>query len=242
MQRVLVGCPTYEGYDYCLADYVRGVKNLTYKHYDAVLADNSKGDEYAKKIKEGGLGVVRGPHLSNVFERIVTSRNLLREKVLNERYDYFLSLEQDVIPPPHIIEQLMGHQKDIVSGIYFKVYDIKVKDRDGFVKDKKAALPLIFTFDEDPAKMNVCYPKDIEGNKFFQIRACGLGGVLIHRRVLEKVKFRYDPNKNTFDDMHFCHDAIENGFEIWADASIKCKHLFMKKGDVFGIVGKKLPM
>ena len=43
MKRVLVGCPTYEGYDYCLADYAQGIKSLTYKDYGAVL---EKMDEH----------------------------------------------------------------------------------------------------------------------------------------------------------------------------------------------------
>lgn len=233
MERVLVGCPTFEGYGYCLKEYAERVNNFSYPAYDVVLADNSRGEVYTKKITEMGLGVVRGLHLPNVFERIVASRNLLREKTLHEGYDYFLSLEQDVIPPPQVIENLMGHHKDVVSGVYFKIYDIKVKDWDGIVKDKKAALPLLFKFDDDPTKMHVCYPKDVEGDQFFEIRACGLGCVLIHRNVLEKVKFRYDETKDTFDDMLFCHDALQEGFKLYADTSVKCKHLFLKKGDYF---------
>ena len=51
MTRVLVGCPTYEGYKYCLKDYINGVKSLTYPDYDVLIADNSKGNDYAHEIK-----------------------------------------------------------------------------------------------------------------------------------------------------------------------------------------------
>ena len=233
MLRVLVGCPTYEGYRYCLKEYTRGVKALTYPDYDAVLVDNSQGNDYTHEIKLQGLDAIRGPHLKNVYERIVESRNILRDRMLKGKYDYFLSLEQDVIPPANVIEQLIRHEKNIVSGVYYKLYAVNVKGKDGMVKQKKTLLPLVFTFSNEKDKMNVCYPKDVEGDHFFKIRACGLGCVLISKRVLEKVKFRYDPAKSTFDDFLFCSDALDRGFDIYTDTSVKCKHLFLQKGDVF---------
>ncbi|MEK6839347.1 MAG: hypothetical protein AABX72_00225 [Nanoarchaeota archaeon] len=233
MPRILVGCPTYEGYRYCLKEYADRVQSLTYPNYDVALADNSLGPEYSYEMNKQGLRVVKGRHLKNVYERIVESRNLLRDLVLKGKYDYFLSLEQDVIPPANIIEQLIRHNKDVVSGIYYKLYDVDVKGRDGVVQKKKTLLPLIFTYSNDKNKMNVCYPKDVDGDHFFKIRACGLGCVLISRKVLEKVKFRYDPTKSTFDDFLFCSDVLEHGFEIYADTSVKSKHLFLQKGNVF---------
>ncbi len=233
MTRVLVGCPTYEGYRYCLKEYAERVKALTYHDYDIVLADNSKGNDYAHEIKLHDIEVIRERHLQSIYERIVESRNLLRERMLKGKYDYFLSLEQDVIPPVDIIEKLIRHGKDVVSGIYYKLYNVNVRGKDGIVRQKKTLLPLIFMPSNDKDKMHVCYPKDVEGEQFFKIRACGLGCVLIGKEVLEKVKFRYDPTKSTFDDFLFCTDVIEKGFEIYADTSVKCKHLFLQKGDVF---------
>src|SRR3989344_8026379 len=122
MKKILVGCPTYEGYNYCLKEYAEQANSLTYTNYDVTLADNSPGKDYAETIKKHGLGVIKGPYSDNVYKRIVESRNLLRQKAIDEDYDYFLSLEQDVIPPKDIIERLMKHGKDIVTGIYYKVY------------------------------------------------------------------------------------------------------------------------
>jgi len=241
MPSVLVGCPTYEGYRYCLKTYADRVTSLSYPQYDVVLADNSQGNDYAHEIKLQGLEVIRGRHLKNVYERIVESRNLLREKMLKGKYDYFLSLEQDVIPPIDIIERLIRHHKDVASGIYYKLYGVKVRGKDGVVRDKKTLLPLVFTFSNEKDKMCVCYPKDVEGDHFFKIRACGLGCALISRRVLEKVKFRYDPSKSTFDDFLFCSDVIDQGFDIYADTSVKCKHLFLEKGNVFKEM-KEMPL
>lgn len=232
--RVLVGCPTFEGYQYCLKAYANRVKNLSYGFYDVLLVDNSKGQDYSRKIQQSGLKVSKAEYVQNVYERIVASRNIIRQKALEGNYDFFLSLEQDVIPPLDVIERLIRHQKDVVSGVYYKIYEVDVKDKQGTISRKKTILPLIFKPSEDSHKMHVCYPHEVQGNKFFKIRACGLGCVLISRKVLEQVAFRYDPDKNTFDDFLFCTDAIEKGFELYADTSVKCEHLFLKKGNVFG--------
>jgi len=58
-----------------------------------------------------------------------------------------------------------------------------------------------------------------------KVDAAGLGCLLIHKRVLDKVKFRFDKKNKAFDDMYFCKDAYDNGFEIFVEMSVKCKHL-----------------
>ena len=45
-------------------------------------------------------------------------------KINLEDYDYFLSLEQDVIPPKDIIEQMLKSEKKIITGVYFNHNDI----------------------------------------------------------------------------------------------------------------------
>ena len=57
------------------------------------------------------------------------------------------------------------------------------------------------------------------------MEVCGLGCILMHKDVLKNIKFRYDPEKEGFDDVFFCEDASKEGFEIFCDTNIKCKHL-----------------
>jgi GT2 family glycosyltransferase len=231
--RVLVGCPTFEGYKYCLAEYAERVKNLSFSFYDVVLVDNSKTNEYSKKIQEHGLEVIKVPWHDNAFERIVSSRNVLRQKVLDEGYDYLLSLEQDIIPPVDIIEKLLRHKKKCICGVYYKIYDTKIKNLDGTIEDKKILLPLIFKITDDKNKMQVCYPKDLESEQLLKIRASGLGCMLIHKDVLKKISFRYDKDVDAHDDMFFSSDIYDSEFDMYTDTSVKCKHLLRKKGDVF---------
>ncbi|MDD5133674.1 MAG: hypothetical protein PHD81_00830 [Candidatus Nanoarchaeia archaeon] len=214
--KILVGCPTSNHKEYCLKEYVNGVKSLSYPNYDILIIDNSEEENYYKKLKEQ-LPTIRDKWMENARDRIVHSRNLLRKKVLEENYDYFLSLEQDVIPPKDIIERLLKHNKKIVSALYFKLGN-----------DNKTLLPLVLLEDKD-SEGKTCYRRatliEVEQNKLLNVACPGLGCVLIHRSVLGKIEFRYDKEQKGFDDVFFCKDAENNGFKIYCDTSIKCKHL-----------------
>jgi len=233
MAKVLIGCPTYKEYEYCLNDYLNGIKNIQHPDYDILLVDNSEDNTYYNNIKKLNIPVVKAAYTTDVRERIALSRNVLRKKVLDEGYDYLFSLEQDIIPPPHALTRLLSHNKPIVSGIYFKLYPITVKDKTGGTRTAKTLLPLIFKFADNPEEMHVCYPQEVDGSTFFKIRACGLGCLLIHRSVLEQISFRHEPTQGAFDDFLFCTDATAKNLDIYADTSVKCKHLFLKKGNVF---------
>lgn len=216
MKKILIGCPTSEHKAYCLERYAEGIKNLNYKNFDVLIVDNSKGNDYFNKIKSLGLNVVKDNCLEKARDRIVSSRNLIRNYLLNHGYDYLLSLEQDVIPPPEVIETLLEHKKDIVSGVYFNY-----KEENG----NKILIPVLWEESEDKTKLIPFKEEKVLKPDFISVKACGLGCVLISREVLEKVTFRYEePN---FDDLSFCSDAIKEGFEIFADTSIKCLHLIV---------------
>jgi len=215
LPRVLVGCPTSEHKNYALKEYAIGIKSLSYGNFDVLIADNSENDGYINKIKELKLPVVKGPYSEFAKQRIVDSRNILRERVLNENYDYFLSLEQDVIPPKDVIQRLLSHGKEIVSGVYF-TYPVSNKG--------SALTPLLWKKDGKDA-IKFLSEKEISANRLIEVAACGLGCVLIHKDVLKKIKFRHDKKFEGFDDIWFGYDTFNAGFKIFADTSIKCKHL-----------------
>lgn len=122
--KVLVGCPTYSGKEYCLKEYIAGINSLLYKNFDVLLVDNSKDESFFKKLveisenweskKSQRLFLKRLPFASKEPRNaIVLSRNFLREYVLKNGYDYFLSLEADVIPPVDVIERLLSRGKKL---------------------------------------------------------------------------------------------------------------------------------
>ena len=222
--KVLVGCPTSDYHEYCLKEYVKAVKNLTYPNYDILLVDNSKTNKYYEKLKNLGLNVIKDKYQEKARDRIIDSRNILRDYVLKNNYDYFLSLEQDVIPPKDVIEKLLSHKKDVVSGIYFA--------RNKLSTGEHKYIPLVWMFgtkkDKLLVKRTLLY-KEIWEPQLLKVIICGMGCVLISRKVLQKIKFRYVKDKPACDDDWFGYDCYEKGIEIYADNTVKCKHLVLNR-------------
>tara|TARA_Y100000310_G_scaffold338661_1_gene429002 strand:+ start:2699 stop:3400 length:702 start_codon:yes stop_codon:yes gene_type:complete len=218
--KILVGCPTSNHKAYCLDAYLAAIKTLTYQNYDILLIDNSENEEYSKLIKQKGISVIKAPFLPTARERIISSRNLLREEVLKKDYDYFLSLEQDVIPPKDVLEQLLQHGKEVVTGVYYMEYNVK---KEGTIVGKKI-LPLLYK-KKDEEHLQQLSVQEIEKEELKQITASGLGCILISKEVLEQIKFRYEEDKVVFDDIWFCQDLEKEGIQLYVDTAIKCKHL-----------------
>ena len=208
--KILVGCPTSDYKEYCLEEYSKAVKSLTYKNYDILLVDNSKNENYIKKIRSFNLPVIKGPYFPGAKKRIIKSRNLLREKAIEGKYDYFLSLEQDIIPPKDIIERLLKAKKDIISAVYFMPRDLEL-------------VPMI-AIKEGESYGYIPFNYVDKSKEIIRVDYTGLGSLLISRKVIEKIEFKTDA-KPGFDDWWFCKDAKKNNFKIYADTSIKCKHL-----------------
>ena len=213
--KILVGCPTSDYQEYALQEYAEAIKSLTYKNYDHLLVDNSKENSYLKKIKATGLQAIKSTYFESAKKRILTSRNILRQRVIEKNYDYLLSLEQDIIPPKDIIERLLKSKKEIISAVYFMPKD-------------NTLIPLL-AIDEGKEKYGyIPFEYADKNNHIININYAGLGAILISKKVLEKVKFRTDETPG-FDDWFFCKDAEKEGFKIYADLSIKCKHLLKNR-------------
>jgi hypothetical protein len=216
--KVLVGCPTYMNKEYALAKYAAAVKALKHDGFqmDILLVDNSAGDEYMKKIKAAGLPVVKGPWHEKARDRIIASRNVLRDKVLKEGYDYLFSLEQDVIPAPDTLQKMVAHNKKIVTGVVYNHMPYGEEVR---------LLPMLFSqHPVDPTGLWYVDEAELKVPGLKGVLATHLGCTLIHRDILELFPFHYFGN--TFDDMAFSKDVVQGGFPILVDTTIKPEHLF----------------
>ena len=220
--KILVGCPTSFHKEYVLKQYAQAVKNLTYKNHEVLLVDNSPNDTYLEKIKKAGLPAINGPYFEGARDRIVASRNILREKVIDGNYDYFFSLEQDVIPPKDILEKLTNHNKKIIAAVYFA---------DNMIPGETLSklIPLVYVLeDEKNLSMRPLNEEELwKKQGLMKVVSAGLGCVLIHRDILKDVKFRYD--LNTFDDRWFFIDLYNKKVPVYADTSIKCRHLIYNR-------------
>jgi len=220
--KILVGGPVSDHHDYCFDSFVKSLKSLSYQNFDILLVDNSKDNNFFNKIKDL-FPTIKIPYNEEVKIRLPMSRNVLRDKVLNENYDYLFCLDQDVIPPNDILEKLVSHAKKIITGVYFSTFSrfdpnsMKIVSRD---------IPILWVKSLRDSSKTVPVRQDvIDSGKLIKITACGTGCILIHRDVLKDISFRYDLEHHSVDDTFFCLDAKDNGFDIFADCSVICKHL-----------------
>jgi len=212
--KVLVGCPTWEGKKYCLKEYAEAVKKLDYDNFDVLIVDNSQENKYLDELKEAGLNAVKGTWHEKARDRIIASRNFIKEYALKNEYDYFFSLEQDVIVQPDTLKKLLSHNKKIISGIVMNNLP---------VGNTVKMMPMIYVMHKlDATGLDYISTEELSKQQVIEVKACALGCVLIHKDVLAKITFRYTGG---FDDMMFCKDAIEAGFKIYADTTVKPKHL-----------------
>ncbi len=216
--KILVGCPTSFHKEYALDEYAKAVKSLTYNNYDILLVDNSQDNIYFDKIKQKGLPVIKGPYFEGALDRIIASRNILKEYVLKNNYDYFFSLEQDLIPPINILESLLRHKKRVITAVYFN-YVTK--------GNETRLLPVIWTGISNNLRYLI-KPHQLKKG-LLRIAIAGLGCILIHKTVLAKIKFRYEKKEEAFDDVYFALDCKKHNIPIYADTNLISKHLIKNR-------------
>jgi len=235
--KILIGCPTYERYEYCIDLWLKAVKKIIEfsrkegHEADYLLVDNSKTQDFYLKMQLKGANIVRSPYVENVRQRIMDSRNVLREKALRERYDYFFSLEQDIIPEEDILVRLLNQNKKIISAYYSKNMGMRVQDNETKkINDIVLELPIVYLQQEGGVKR--ANPHEVLRKGTISVGAFGVGCLLIHREVLEKIKFRFERGKIAFDDFLFCLDAKNLGYGLFLDSNIKVNHLHRPWDDI----------
>jgi hypothetical protein len=216
--KVLVATPHNEIKNYCFDEWLNRVTNLTYKNYDILIADNSKKNKNKKKILQKGINAIWIKPKNKANQKyIAESHEALRIKALKMKWDFMLHLESDVFPPHDIIERLLVHRKRVVSAPYFINFGTdshlmiqKVEDLGGTLKHT----------------INIEDGHDIQimDGQLHEVYACGLGCILIHRSILEKIKFRWEEGSSMHPDSFFSADLKILGEKQYLDTSILCEH------------------
>jgi FkbM family methyltransferase len=78
---------------------------------------------------------------------------------------------------------------------------------------------------------NIPYGK-LKGRNLVEVQGCGFGCVLVKAEVMQSIgypQFKYfsalDHRNTISEDVDFCKKALAKGFRIWADPTIKCRHI-----------------
>ena len=218
--KILIGAPTADLKNYCAKEWVENTKSILYPNsVDIFLADNSEDPKNVKFLKSLGVDAerVEFKKKDSIIKRITKSHNLVRKKALEGGYDFLLHLETDIFPPPEVLLSLLSHRKSVI-GISYDIFDMH--DRE----------PVMLQLEEDNdsepsgAIIRGKYNYNAYDGTLKQALANGVGCTLIHRNVLEKVKFRFDKDRDGFCDSWFAYDIRELGIPMYVDTSMYAYH------------------
>ena len=241
--RVLVASPVFDGMEYCIGDFLNRIRSLSYKNYDIFLVDNSETKDFAKKLKNSyGINTLHLllKNMTNM-KKIVRCRNRIFTYAVENSYDYVLMMDSDVIPPTDIIERLLAYKKDIVSGLYYGVFNVDRKQKIQPVawkclneeewEEVKGQLMSNAVKRREDIRRNLT-EEEIESGELQEVIIPSAGCMLVGRDVFSRFKYGIldVPGKfNTGDDIYFCRKAREAGIKLYCDPSVKCEHLIEGK-------------
>ena len=146
------------------------------------------------------------------METMETLRNLTIQHALDNNYDYWFSIDTDVVLHPLTLKTLIEADKDIVSEIFWSTS----KDIHTWCN--------AWMCDQGSGMLH-----EWRNPGLYQ---CGMTGActLVKRKVLTAgVNYSHIPNiqRALFgEDRHFCVRAAVHGFELWVDTHYPANHLY----------------
>ena len=148
-------------------------------------------------------------------------RDAIVKVAIERNYDYIMWLDDDMVFPADVITELLKHDKDICSGLYFGRGNYK---------------PLIFDVKHDKTDDTYSleqlyeYPK----NSLMKVAGVGFGCCLTKVSTMRRIwetKIRgaggtcFDFIGGLGEDLSFAIRCMELGIETWVDTSVKCGHI-----------------
>lgn len=235
--KILLGCPTYDGKNYCLDYWAETVKELQkVTPCDVLLIDNSKGEDYAKKIRRYGFKVIRSKHYKNTIKSIGEAKKKLNNYLIKNNYDFHFSLEQDIFPDKDMLKKLLNDFKKIkcpesvVASPYYLTPINNPKEPPfitlGFVS--VLAKDLFYSKRYKRKVQNVMLSNNLEKKKgLIKVFAIGFGCCLIPVSILKNIKVKYSESGFKPDDTFFYQDCERLGIPVYADVDLikKLRHI-----------------
>ena len=163
------------------------------------------------------VGSVR--HAFHSCSLIYKARTELGQLAVNEKTDFVLWLDSDVIFPSSLMADLMADMQgnDIVTGVYHM-------RRPPFLPVIWKKLRQGLTPEESESEVAIEYPED----ELFEVEGCGFGVVMMRtevlRAVLDKYQELFAPIPGYGEDLSFCLRARGCGYRIMCDPRIQVGH------------------
>ena len=215
--KVLLSCPITEYKSYCLYDWLGHVSTLSYPNLDYFFVDNSSSENHAKDISELGFkcAYVEPKGLPRDF--VTQCQNVIRGYFLDGDWEYLMMIECDQYPPKDVIEKLMMHNQYVTGASYYIFSGSKQRSVTTHAIHTANSLEL--------RHLDVIEDFIQTGKGLMKSRALGLGCILIHRSVLERIAFRVEKDEAYASDSYFHEDLIRNKVPCYVDRDIVVDHV-----------------
>jgi GT2 family glycosyltransferase len=107
---VLVAAPTYRGKRYAIVEYIEAFRAYSYPNRDLLLVDNTGDDgAYAAWLeREFNVGVRHIEPALEFEDTFIAAWQVICDYAVEHRYGWVLSLEDDVVGPPLLIDTLLN--------------------------------------------------------------------------------------------------------------------------------------
>ena len=223
-KEVLIGAVTSERHEHLLKDYVDMVDSFTYPH-SLLLVDTTCGTtRYYNKLKKMGLDVLRydwKPEERHCWEMMVDSKNMLRDKFLENGYDFYFSLDTDEFLPENALTKLVEHDKDNVGYPTPMWHGVPaVFSEGGYIQNKKGGFTLAhYTWEE------LFTLSRNQKTPLVKVHSVGVGCLLSKKKVFEKFIWATPHFPMLAEDTIFYINVDKFGFETYVDMSIVPLHL-----------------
>jgi len=171
---------------------------------------------------------------------LVKSRTDLALMAVQEKADYILWIDSDMVFPDTLLIDLMKDiedgKKDIVAGLCHM-------RKEPYKPVLWSKLRQGLTAMENESECLVDYPRD----GLFEVEGCGFGCIMMKTEVIAAVRDKYGDLFGHLpgygEDLSFCIRARGCGYRIWADPKIQVGHKssIIVDDSVFQAFRKKLP-
>lgn len=145
------------------------------------------------------------------------ARNVAVKEFLEDYFDYLLFIDDDIIPPPGCLDELLKANKEVISPLCMTM---KAGD-DGI----PFPMPVAMRYDENK-QYRPYYGKGVE-----EVDAMTGGMFLVKREVYEKMErpFAFTYHKNGLviysEDFYFSQQCQKLGYKLYTNFSLLCKHI-----------------
>jgi hypothetical protein len=135
--KILLACPIIDKKQYCIYEWLDSVVALINNNVQVFLVDNSDDDKFVNTVKDYCHKIkldIKIIHLLGMkgkegHARIAESHKEIQKEIIIGNYDYWFSLECDVIVPSNTLDLLLKHIEgvDVVRHCYPEKTDSNIE-------------------------------------------------------------------------------------------------------------------